>query len=60
MQVNMDKTIHVKFEGTMAELIFQLDPKLYCKYITTKNDKQVLYVKLKKPLYGTLRAALLF
>ena len=44
----------------MAELICRLDPKLYRKYIIDENNKKVLYVKLNKALYGTLKAALLF
>ena len=38
-----------------------LDPKLYCKYIWENGKgKPMLYVRLKKALYGTLQAALLF
>jgi hypothetical protein len=47
-------------EGKMAEIMVRIDPKLYRKYITVENGKQVLYVELKKALYGTLRASLLF
>ena len=60
MQADMDELVHVRMEGTMAELLVKLDPKLYRKYVTTENGKQVLYVVLQKALYGTLRAALLF
>ena len=44
----------------MAELLTKLDPKLYCKYVTNERGKMVLYVELKKSLYVTLQAALLF
>ena len=48
-------------EGTIAELIIKLDPTLYRKYIwENKQGKPMLYVKLRKALYGTLQAALLF
>jgi len=48
-------------EGTIAELVIKLDPQLYRKYIwKNKHDKPMLYVKLKRALYGTLQAALLF
>jgi hypothetical protein len=60
MQANMDELVHMKLEGKMAELLVRLEPKLYRKYIQTVKGKQVLYVELKKALYGTLRAALLF
>jgi hypothetical protein len=60
MQADMDEVVHVKLEGTMAELMVRLDPKLYRQYIQDENGKPVLYAKLNKALYGTLRAALLF
>jgi hypothetical protein len=47
--------------GTIAKLIIKLDPRLYRKYIwENKNGKPMLYVKLKKALYTTPQAALLF
>jgi hypothetical protein len=60
MQADMDELVHMRLEGTMAELLVKLDPKLYRKYVQTINGKSVLYVELKKALYGTMRAALLF
>jgi hypothetical protein len=60
MQANMDELVHMRLEGTIAELLVKLDPKLYWKYIQIVNGKKVLYMELKKALYGTMRAALLF
>ena len=60
MQADQDETIHVKLQGTMAELFSKLDPTLYRKYIRVDNGKSVLHVELLKALYGTLRASLLF
>jgi hypothetical protein len=37
-----------------------LDPKLYRKHVQIEKGKEVLYMELKKALYGTLKAALLF
>jgi hypothetical protein len=50
----------MKLEGVMAEFILKIDPKQYQKYVTKENGKDVVYVTLKKALYGTLQAALLF
>ena len=48
-------------EGTIMKLIVKLEPKLYRKYSwKNKHHKLMLYFKLKKALYGTLQAALLF
>jgi len=61
LHADMDQDIHILLEGTIAELIVKLEPRLYRKYIwRNKNDKPMLYVKLRKALYGTLQAALLF
>ena len=60
MQADMDDLVHMKLEGKMAELLVRIDPKLYREHIQIEQGKQVLYVELKKALYGTLKAALLF
>jgi hypothetical protein len=60
MQSDMKGKVVMKLEGVMAEVIKKIDPKLYSKYIEKENGKEVIYVILKKALYGTLQAALLF
>ena len=56
----MDDIVHMKLEGKMAELLVKVDPKMYRKYVQMEKGKTVLYVELKKALYGTLKVALLF
>ena len=47
--------------GKVVELLVQLQPELYRKYvITSKNREPMLYVKLLKALYGLPKSALLF
>jgi hypothetical protein len=60
MQTDMEDTVHMVLEGTIAELLVKLDLKLYRKYIQVKKGKPVMYVQLKKALYGTLQVSLLF
>ncbi len=60
MQADMEDEVHMKLEGKMAELMVRVDPKLYRKFVQIERGRKVLYVKLKKALYGTLKAALLF
>ena len=60
MQADMDEMVHMRLEGAMAEMLVKLDPKMYRKYIQLEGGKKVLYVELRKALYGTMRAALLF
>jgi hypothetical protein len=39
MQADMDEVVHMKLEGQMAELLVQLDPKLYRNYLHHNNGK---------------------
>jgi len=51
LHADMDHDIHMLLEGTIAELIIKLEPMLYRKYIwKNKNDKPMLYIKLRKAL----------
>jgi hypothetical protein len=60
MQTEMKGTVQMVLEGTMAELLVKIDPKLYRKHLLIKKGKPIMYVQLKKALYGTLQAGLLF
>jgi len=51
----MNKEARMLLEGTIAELVIKLEPKLYRKYTCkSENNKPMLNVKLKKALYGAL------
>ena len=57
----LDEYVIMVFRGRLAELMAEVDPKLYRKYIILgKNGQPLLYVKLRKSIYGLLRAALIF
>ena len=60
MQGEQDETVHMKLEGTLAQLLTKCDPTKYQPYLTTEHGKPVLYVELVKALYGTIHAALIF
>ena len=61
MQADMEgKDTFMKIEGKMVDILTRLDPELYEKHIIFENGHKVLYVKLKKELYGTLQASMLF
>ena len=56
-----NKETFMLLRGRLAELMVQVDPNLYRKYIIyNKNDQALLYVKLSKAIYGLLKSALLF
>jgi hypothetical protein len=60
MQTDLDKLVHVRFTGTMVDLLLDIDHDMYSPFITYEGKNKVLYVELLKALYGTLRAARLF
>lgn len=62
MQVDMleDEAVHVKLTGIMVDKLLEIDNEMYAPFVTYKKGEKVLYVKLLKALYGTLRAARLF
>ena len=60
MQGDQDETVHMKLEGTLAELLARCDPTKYQPYLANEHGKTVLYVELVKALYGTICAALIF
>ena len=60
MQADMEGTVYVKLEGALAELLVKVEPPRYQQFLTKEGAKPALYVLLKKSLYGTLQAALLF
>jgi len=60
MQADMVGDVHMKLEGKIADLLSELEPELYNKYIQKVKGRSIMYVKLKKALYGTLQAAMLF
>ena len=60
MQVDMDETVHVRFDGETVDKLLEIDEHLYASYVTEEKGKKAMYVELLKALYGTLRAAQLF
>ena len=61
LHADMNECLHMIMEGMIAAHVAKLEPTRYRKYIWhDKKGKPMLYVKLKKALYGTLQAALLF
>ena len=55
-----DEIIHVKLRAEMATLLAETNPEKYKPYLRMENGKPIIYMKLKKCLYGTLRASLQF
>jgi hypothetical protein len=57
---NNEDYVVMKMNGLLAELMVKMDPKIHRKYVTIEKGRQVLYLCLKKALYGMMKSALLF
>ncbi len=61
LHADVDEDITMVLKGRLAELMVQVAPNLYRKYITVdKKGTAILYIKIQKALYGLLRSVLLF
>ena len=59
--LNPDEMIVMRLRGRLAELMVKVAPEVYSKYVVYDNKGQMmLYVRLRKALYGIMRAAILF
>jgi Reverse transcriptase (RNA-dependent DNA polymerase)/Zinc knuckle len=59
MQADMDDVVYMRLDGVMVDLMIEIDQQ-YAKFVTVEKGKRVIYVRLVKALYGTLKAAMLF
>ena len=60
LQAYMDDLVLVMFEDKMVDLLVETEPKYKeCVYVKP-NGKKVLYVQLRKAMYGCLKAARLW
>ena len=61
VNTDVDKDVLMVLKGELADMMIQIAPQVYRKYVTVnKKGMPILYVKLKKALYGLMRASLLF
>jgi hypothetical protein len=61
LHAELDEDVIMLLKGELAEMMVMVDPKLYRPYvIMTSKGEKLLYVRMKKAMYGLLRSALLF
>ena len=57
---NVRDTVYVVVNGSLVEILIRSNPK-YKQFVhKTKDGKPLVYLKLRKALYGTITAAHLF
>ena len=54
------KHVIMKMRGKLAELLVEVASEVYRDYVITERGQTVLYLELRKALYGMLQSALLF
>ena len=60
-ELSSDEMVVMRLRGKLAELMVQVAPEIYSKYVIYNNKGEtMLYVRLLKALYGIIRAAILF
>ena len=61
VNTEVDEDVIMVLKGDLADMMVQIAPETYRKYITTdRKGARILYVKLQKVLYGLMQASLLF
>jgi hypothetical protein len=61
VNTDVDKDMLMVLKGELAEMMIQIAPQVYRKYVTVdKKGTKLLYMKLQKVLHGLMRASLLF
>jgi hypothetical protein len=61
MNTDVDKEVIMVLKGDLAEMMIQVALEVYRKYMAAdKKGNKILYVKLRKALYGLMWASLLF
>jgi hypothetical protein len=59
LHADMTDTVHMVFEDNMVDYMVQAHPDRYLPYVTkNRHGKKLLYVQLKKALYGCVKSVL--
>jgi Reverse transcriptase (RNA-dependent DNA polymerase) len=59
LNADMDQFTVMKLTGDAVNIMIQVDSS-YAQFVSRENNKPVLYLQLKKALYGCVRSALLW
>ena len=58
--VHGDRIVRVRLCGVLADIMVKIDPTNFVEKVVLEDGKKVIYVVLKKYIYGALIASLLF
>jgi hypothetical protein len=51
---------YIKMAGEAADFLIEVSPETYKNHVVTEKGRNVLYLILKKALYGCVKSALMF
>jgi hypothetical protein len=54
------KRIIMKIRGALVDILIEMNPDKYSKYVTNENGRRVIYVMMLKALYGMIESSLLY
>ena len=60
LSADIDDEVHVVFRGALSELMVEVDPELYQRFMSYTTVQAVLYIRPKKSMYVCLKSELLF
>ena len=55
-----NERIIMKIRGPLVDMLIELDPMRYQSFVRTEKDQSIVYVEVKKAIYGMLKSAILF
>ena len=58
LKADMNDFVVVKIQGPAVDALLSNYQSKYKKYVIQTNNKQTIYVRLRKAMYGTLKAPL--
>ena len=60
LKADMPDFVLLRLHGASLKAILRANKQKYEKHVTIENGRQIIYVRLLKAMYGTLKAALLW
>ena len=55
-----DDRVILKIRGKLVDMLVDIDPGTYAKFVAFENGKKILYCEVLKAIYGMLMSALMF
>ena len=54
LQYDAEGVVILRIEGSMVQALLKIELQLYREHVVLNNEKKVIYVQIRKALYGLL------